>query len=267
MKVLGVCLAAMLLCQTMAMSLLMQRPNQKVAHSFLRKIEYINPYDKVAADLCPTCISFTGQAINTLLNIILQGGVIGSCSALCNALAQKTGSQALGEVCTLICDIAGVEEFIKLIEKADLDPIYFCELINLCPINDNGDAKFTSFTITPSSGPQGPREVDFTYMSKNGTGTGEIVLEVETVDGLPIDGSFLHQLAGPGTYPSKVQLKAEPDPDCDPSQGPCEQWLPGNYTLKIAICNGECGSKHPHSQIYDEAQLTFVITEDNRTKQ
>ena len=46
-----------------------------------------------------------------------EGGVVGTCGAICNAIAQKTGSQALGEVCTLLCDIAGVEEFIKLIEK------------------------------------------------------------------------------------------------------------------------------------------------------
>ena len=30
--------------------------------------------------------------------------------------------------------------------------------------------------------------------------------------------------------------------------------------LFSAVCNGECGSKHPHSQIYDEAQTTFTIT-------
>ncbi|CAG2191832.1 unnamed protein product [Mytilus edulis] len=170
------------------------RPNQKVAHSFLQKVEYINPHNKVGADLCPTCVSFTGQAINTLLNLILQGGVVGTCGALCSALAQKTGSQALGEVCDLICDIAGIEEFIKLIEKADLDPIYFCEEMNLCPVKDDGQ-----FSI------------DFTYVSVNGTGTGEIVLEVETVDHIPVEGSFLHELADAGSYPQSVKLKAKPD--------------------------------------------------------
>ena len=39
--------------------------------------------------------------------------------------------------------------------RADLDPIYYCELIPACPVNDNGDAKFTSFTASPTSGPQG----------------------------------------------------------------------------------------------------------------
>ena len=39
--------------------------------------------------------------------------------------------------------------------RADLDPIYYCELLRACPVNDNGDAKITSVTVTPKEGPQG----------------------------------------------------------------------------------------------------------------
>merc|ERR1719239_1925200 len=74
-------------------------------------------------DLCPLCVQFTGEALNTLLNLILNGGVVGGCGTLCQALATKTGNQILGEVCNVLCDIVGVEEFVKLIEKADLDQI------------------------------------------------------------------------------------------------------------------------------------------------
>jgi len=28
----------------------------------------------------------------------------------------------------------------------------------------------------------------------------------------------------------------------------------------VAICNGECGSKHPHSQIYDMKSVTFEVS-------
>jgi hypothetical protein len=31
------------------------------------------------------------------------------------------------------CDIFGIKEFIKLIESADIDPIYYCEEVKLCP--------------------------------------------------------------------------------------------------------------------------------------
>lgn len=43
----------------------------------------------------------------------------------------------------------------------------------------------------------------------------------------------MHELADAGSYPQSVKLKAQPDPDCDPTQGPCEEWMPGNYTVKI----------------------------------
>lgn len=45
--------------------------------------------------------------------------------------------------------------FFLFFNRADLDPIYFCELLKTCPIKDDGDAKITSFTVSPQSGPQG----------------------------------------------------------------------------------------------------------------
>jgi len=39
--------------------------------------------------------------------------------------------------------------------RADLDPIYLCELLNTCTVNDVGDAKITSIVVNPAKGPQG----------------------------------------------------------------------------------------------------------------
>lgn len=39
--------------------------------------------------------------------------------------------------------------------RADLDPIYYCELLKACPIIDNGDASVVSFKITPNPVPRG----------------------------------------------------------------------------------------------------------------
>ena len=39
--------------------------------------------------------------------------------------------------------------------RADLDPIYYCELLHLCPVKDDGDAKITSLTVNPTSVPRG----------------------------------------------------------------------------------------------------------------
>jgi hypothetical protein len=224
-------------------------------------INYHPTKSDVGFSLCPTCINFADEALDTLLNIILQVGVLGSCGDICGILQQKTGSQILGVACNLLCDYVGITEFIKIIDEADLDPIWYCEILKLCPIKDNGDASITSFTVTPAKGPQGTTFVTaMDYSTVNGTGTGEIVIEIQTVDGVPLGDGFLVLPQNPGKYEEKISIKAEPNPDCDPTQQECENWLPGNYNVKIAICNGECGSKHPHSKVYDTASTQFVIT-------
>jgi len=210
---------------------------------------------------CTICIDVADESINILLNLILDTGIIGTCETLCQALAQKTGSQIIGLICNVACDAFGITEFIKILEKADIDPIWYCEMAKMCPVNDHGDCQFTQFTILPASGRQGTTfSVDMTYVTVNGTGTGEIDIDIHTPDRIPLGASFLLEAKKPGTYTDKITFKAEPDPSCDPTQQPCERWLPGTYNVTVAICNGECGSKHPHSAIYDTKKGSFQLT-------
>ena len=216
--------------------------------------------DKV--DLCPACIQFANEAIENLLNIIANVGVIGTCSSLCGILANDTNSQVIGIACDLFCSYVGIKEFVKLVEAADLDAFYFCDLIKVCPILDNGDAELVNVTISPAKGPQGTQfHIDVTYSTTNGTGTGEFAIDVDTVDHVPVGDAHIMEGQQPGTYTLAVTLHTKPDPNCDPTQGFCEQWLPGDYTLHMALCYGECGSKHPHSQVYFEGTGSFAITE------
>jgi len=39
--------------------------------------------------------------------------------------------------------------------SADLDPIYYCQLLSACPYNDHGDANFNFVNVNPDKGPQG----------------------------------------------------------------------------------------------------------------
>ncbi|KAF6029227.1 hypothetical protein EB796_012463 [Bugula neritina] len=103
-------------------------------------------------------------------------------------------------------------------------------------------------------------QFDVEYASKNGTGTGELDVQIDTVDGIPLASSYLLEAQAAGTYSANIKVQAKTDPSCDPTQQPCENWLPGNYTLTVTICNGECGSKHPHSQIYDMKSVTFEVS-------
>lgn len=99
----------------------------------VRRTKLYKDFNNVGLDLCPTCINVADQSINILLNLILDSGIIGTCGTLCSALAQKTGSQVIGTICDLACDALGIDEFIKLLDNADIDPIWYCEIARLCP--------------------------------------------------------------------------------------------------------------------------------------
>ena len=38
-----------------------------------------------------------------------------------------------------------------------------------------------------------------------------------------------------------------------------EQWPEGDYVAELAVCQGECGSHHPHSEVYDVKTAKFSI--------
>lgn len=215
-------------------------------------------------DLCPTCITFAEDALNDLLNIILNAGVVGGCNELCQLLYEKIPSQLVELACNFLCDYVGIKEFINMIENADLDPIYYCELLKLCPVFDHGDAHILSLKVLPDSVPRGDKfVVTMIFDTMNGTGTGEIDFLIQTVDGIPVGNNDLSEPLAPGSYNVTWHMRAKPDPNCDPTQNFCEEWVPGNYTAQVAICNGECGSKHPHSQVYDTGSAPFRVVEKN----
>lgn len=211
-------------------------------------------------DICETCISTAEQVINQALNVIINAGVAGTCGKLCGAIENATKSKPVGTICSLVCELEGIKEFIKIIDAADLDPFYFCELAKICKTNDNGDATIVNFASTPLQGPQGTTfdlELDFT--SKNGTGVGTIGFAVKTLDGVGVGSSSYVPAQAPGSYKGTFSVSTKTDPGCDPTKGPCENWLPGLYVAEARICYGECGSKHPHSKIYDQATANFTI--------
>ncbi len=92
--------------------------------------------------------------------------------------------------------------------------------IFLLIVNDNGDAKITTFSVLPATGRRGTTfAIAFTYVSLNGTGTGELDIDLRCPDRIPLGTSFLLEAKKAGTYTEKITVKAEPDPRCDPTQG------------------------------------------------
>lgn len=89
----------------------------------------------VGLDLCPWCIDEAVSVINVILNVILDEGILETCADICGAVANKTGSVIAGDICSAVCDGLGVDEFIHVIIKDDLDPIWYCQIARFCPSN------------------------------------------------------------------------------------------------------------------------------------
>jgi hypothetical protein len=200
-------------------------------------------------DICNVCVSFMEQAIENLLNIIANVGIIGGCAELCSYLPNQI-EQA---VCNLLCDAVGLEGFITLIQDVDPEPVWICMELRACPIVDNAKANITSLTISPPAGPIGTKfSGEFVLQVVNQIGTGMLLWEVVPPEGNVFGDATIVTNVKPGTYKFAFQFTAKP--------GKHEPFVPGVYTLGVAACEGECGSKHSHSYRLSERATTFKIT-------
>jgi len=199
---------------------------------------------------CSACVQLMDQGLNILLNEILSGGVIASCGALCGKIPEK----ALALTCDVVCGYVGIKEFIRILNKTDPDPIYYCQELKTCPIVVGGAVKITNMTAHPISGPVGTKfeiAIDFTVI--NATSTGMIITEIAIPDNEPLEDDELSTGLPPNQYNSKFALNTADNKNND--------WYPGTYKINFAICAGDCTTAHPNGGIYDQASTTFVITQ------
>jgi len=209
--------------------------------------------------LCKPCISFAEQGLNTLLNEILNVGVIGGCGKLCSGLKTKGTRLA----CNVACDVVGVKAFIKALNSTDLDPIYFCEKIHSCPFgNPYAKAELVAVEVSPASGPSGTKfMMQLQFKIDNTTGVGEIRIGVDGPTTNPVSQGFVQTGWQDGAFSANVSLDTTSDPF--PPQGqPPVMWNPGSYAYTFELCQGECGSKHPGSIVFGKKTGNFTITEN-----
>jgi hypothetical protein len=216
-------------------------------------------------DLCPTCVSIVGQTINQLLNIILSGGVIGTCGTLCALVAQEfpqSVQQVINAGCNLLCDYEGIEEFMALVEKADLDPIWLCEEAKFCPVHDCQIpvcATFKQLRTIPEKGRMGTtfQLVGVLQVLANQTSTGEQIVEIVTSTGDILgDGELVPGGWTAGIYDLnwEVQIKNDEQTQDDPFE-------PGLYQVGMEICEGQCGSRHSHTRTLAKVFGNFTVTD------
>jgi len=201
--------------------------------------------------LCPTCIDFMSEALDELLNIIANVGVIGGCHDICDLLSNSIEA----DICQVLCDVVGIEGFIKLINVTDPDPIYICEeLDRICPVNSTGNATVISASVSPASGKQGTTftiTTEFAVTSQLGTGTLEF--DVYPPDGEDFGDASLLIETLPGTYGATLSFKATPSE--------AESFEPGVYPVTVYVCESTCGSVHPNSKVYSSFTTQFTITQ------
>jgi len=202
--------------------------------------------------LCNPCVQLGGQGLSLLLNEILNAGVIGGCSKLCSGLPK--GVERTG--CDVLCAAVGIKEFIKVLNNTDLDPIYFCEEIKACPAGrDDAAGTVDGNDVSPAAGPSGTTfAMQLRFSVVNATGVGEIRIAIEGGT-QSVGQSFLNTGYTPGHYATNVSLTVQNDPSADPPV----IWNPGTYKYAFEFCQGECGSKHPHSKVFGQTSGTFMI--------
>jgi len=201
--------------------------------------------------LCPSCISFMDQALDILLNVIANGGVLGGCADLCGYLPTELEA----DVCELLCDYVGIEAFIDAINVTDPDPIWICMEIDICPINDNAAGSINSASVVPTKGSAGTMfNVPITYTITTTTGTAQLLVIANPPDGSDPFGEYeLLIEQPPGKYQVTFQL------DSTPSEG--EPMNPGVYNTTVLLCEGSCGSSHSHSFTMASKNIYFTITQ------
>jgi len=200
---------------------------------------------------CDLCIDFAVQAINYLLNYVLDVKIIGSCDDICGSLNNSVET----DVCNVLCDAVGVGAFVEILKKFenDIDPIYFCQLVKMCAISDCPDnstcATIQSFEVYPQTG-----YGDVTFMF-NAT-----VIVSQTVGCGMV--SFIY-------WPAN-QTKDALEDDYLVAEYVTGNWLMsdivsaydagltyGNWTLQIFVCEGACFSTFPHSRVLATATSWF----------
>jgi len=199
---------------------------------------------------CEVCIGFMNQAISNLIDIIAQIGIGGGCAAVCGKLPSPWEQQ----ICMVLCEIVGIEEFNNLVNDLDPDPIWICMEIDVCPYNKYAAGKVTSVKTSPSAGPMGTTfTVTAGYTITNTTGTGQIILAViPPSEGEPFgwEGTIIGQ--APGQYTISESFTANPSEN--------EPFTPGPYQTLCEVCEGSCGSTHSGEFIIAQGSGLFRIT-------
>ncbi|CAG9330341.1 unnamed protein product [Blepharisma stoltei] len=223
----------------------------KVTVTSIETLDFVEA-DGESNDLCAACFQFAGADINVLLNYVLDHYIIGSCEELCGILHTE-----LEKVfCNVLCDYVGIRAFIEALVSADLDPIYYCQLLGQCPAVAGGAGNITSISILPTNGPVGTTfTVTMNFNITQRTGTGQIGMNITAPGDYGQNwNDFLNEGFMPGPYSVQISIDTRGD------FGESNYWPTGNYLVQLYLCSGMCGSNHPRAFLIDSGNSTLTLT-------
>lgn len=202
----------------------------------------------VKLNICPVCISLMTDAMNELVQIAANGGVVGGCSALCGKLENSLEADA----CGLVCDYVGITAFSHALNYIDPDPVYSCMLIDVCPKTNDAAAQLLEMKLDPTTGPVGTHfdlTVEWNTTAPLATGMLEVAINGGQISGLGSSQMLYGQAEG--LYKAKFSFDTDVTKDA--------AWADGTYSVTFALCEGSCGSDHAYSYTVVENTLGFTL--------
>jgi len=197
---------------------------------------------------CNICVSFFTYAGNELIQSIAAFGIGESCSELCELLSDEINK----DICEVLCFIAGIEEFENLLIGADLDPIYLCSVLDICPLNKctGPCTTITSIIVSPLAAPIGTIfnvQVNLQVNKPTGTGVTRILVIPP-----PPSQEFGYQSLNTGFEPGHFQLNVSLSTE---SIG---NYPNGFYNLLIESCGSDCDNEH--GTYFSKATSNLTLT-------
>lgn len=201
------------------------------------------------AILCKTCVSFLDESEGDLLDLVLQYGISKGC-AICGDLKSKLGQ----EVCGILCEIVGIEAFVKVLRAEDITPSYVCAELGSCPKNEcnNECTLIEDVKITPPSGPIGTRfSVAVKIHAPVKSGTGSTVLSWNCPTSGPIGVEILTEGYAANQTVTFTHVIQTQEASC--------LYGPGVYNMTVLSCKYACTDLK--GEVYSAAKAEFQITQ------
>eukprot|EP00929_Paragymnodinium_shiwhaense_P123547 TRINITY_DN9753_c3_g1_i1.p1 TRINITY_DN9753_c3_g1~~TRINITY_DN9753_c3_g1_i1.p1 ORF type:complete len:333 (-),score=43.46 TRINITY_DN9753_c3_g1_i1:653-1651(-) len=210
--------------------------------------------DARRTDLCSSCISLMYSSMEELIHYAFDVGVDEGCGRMCDHLAGKSERAA----CDVVCSSVGLGVFVKALKHADPDPIYVCETLRECRAGpDDASMLLKEAAATPSSvGPRRRVTVSLHIDVLEASGVGEILFSVHG----PLSRMLSDTILLPdGLSSGKQTLYVSFEVKNDMHKEIPVVWVPGPHTFTFEVCQGKCGSEHPHSKSFGTLTGEFTV--------